>query len=104
MRENGPTSLMVSGEATGRMRKASTMRAARRLLRQSIAIRKWPLWSLQPRWLVAFVLTVIDADLAAIGVTASSTVITGGNLALFGLLLGCTVISVELTRKAGEHL
>ena len=80
------------------------MRAARRLLRQSIAIRSWPLWSLQPRWLVAFVLTVIAADLAAIGVTASSTAITGGDLALFGLLLGCTAISVELTRKAGEHL
>ena len=80
------------------------MCAARRLLRQSIAIRNWPLWSLQPRWLVAFVLTVIAADLAAIGVTASSTAITGGNLALFGLLLGCTAISIELTRKAGEHL
>jgi len=85
------------------MRKASIC-AARRLLRQSIAIRSWPLWSLQPRWLVAFVLTVIAADLAAIGVAASSTVITGGNLALFGLLLSCSAISVELTRKAGEHL
>ena len=79
------------------------MRAARRLLRQSIAVRSWPLWSLQPRWLVAFVLAVIAADLAAIGVAASSTAITGGNLALFGLLLGCTAVSVELTRKSGEQ-
>jgi diguanylate cyclase (GGDEF)-like protein len=84
------------------MRKAS-MRAARRLLWQSIAVRNWPLWSLRPRWLVAFVLAVITVDLTAIGVAASFTAITRSNLALFGLLLGCTAASVELTRKAGEQ-
>ena len=73
------------------------------MLRQSIAVRSWPLWSLQPRWLVAFVLAVIAADLAAIGVAASSTAITGSNLALFGLLVGCTAAAVELTRKSGEQ-
>src|SRR5215467_11008229 len=84
------------------MRKAS-MRWARRLLLQSVAVRGWPLWALQPRWLVAFVLTVIAADLAAIGVAAASTAITQSNLALFGLLVGCTAASVELTRKSGEQ-
>ena len=79
------------------------IRGASRLLRQSIAVRSWPLWSLQPRWLVAFVLAVIAADLAAIGVAASSTTVTGSNLALFGLLVGCTAASVELTRKSGEQ-
>ena len=79
------------------------IRAVPRLLRQSIAVRRWPLWSLEPRWLVAFVLAVIAADLAAIGVAASSTAITGSNLALFGLLVGCTAASVELTRKSGEQ-
>ncbi len=79
------------------------MPAGRRLLRQSIAVRSWPLWSLQPRWLVAFVLAVIAADLAAICVAASSTTVTGSNLALFGLLVGCTAASVELTRKSGEQ-
>jgi diguanylate cyclase (GGDEF)-like protein len=79
------------------------MRAARRLLRQSIAVRSWPLWSLLPRWLIAFVLAVVVADLAAIGVAASSIVVTGSNLALFGLLVGCTAVSVELTRKSGEQ-
>ena len=79
------------------------MRAVPRLLRQSIAVRSWPLWSLQPRWLVAFVLAVIAADLAVIGVAASSTEVTGSNLALFGLLVGCTAASVELTRKSGEQ-
>jgi len=63
----------------------------------------WPLWSLQPRWLVAFVLAVIAADLAAIGVAVSSTAVTGSNLALFGLLVGCTAAAVELTRKSGEQ-
>jgi diguanylate cyclase (GGDEF)-like protein len=79
------------------------VRAVRRLLRQSIAVRSWPLWSLRPRWLVAFVLAVIATDLTAIGVAASSAAITRSNLALFGLLLGCTAASVELTRKSGEQ-
>jgi diguanylate cyclase (GGDEF)-like protein len=49
------------------------------------------------------VLAVIAADLAAIAVAASLTPITGHALALFGLLLGCTVLAVELTRRAGEQ-
>ena len=64
------------------MTKAS-IRAASRLLRQSIAVRSWPLWSVQPRWLVAFVLAVIATDLTALGVMASSTAITRSDLALF---------------------
>ena len=65
------------------------MPVARRWLRQWIAVRNWPLWSL-PRWLVVFILAVIAADLAAIGAAASFTAITRSNLAMFGLLLGCT--------------
>ena len=84
------------------MTKAS-IRGASRFLRQSIAVRSWPLWSVQPRWLVAFVLAVIAADLTAIAVAASSTAITRSNLALFCLLLGCTAASMELTRKSGEQ-
>jgi diguanylate cyclase (GGDEF)-like protein len=79
------------------------MCAARRLLQRSIAVRSWPLWALQPRWLVVFVLAVIATDLAAIGVAVSSTAITVSNLALFGLLVGCTAAAVELTRKSGEQ-
>ena len=78
------------------------MRTSRRLLRRMTAISDWPLWSL-PRWLSAFVLTVVVVDLAAIGIAASFTPITKHDLALFGLLLGCTATSVELTRKAGEQ-
>ena len=84
------------------MTKAS-IGAASRLLRQSFAVRSWALWSVQPRWLVAFVLAVIAADLTALGVAASSTAITRSNLALFCLLLGCTAASMELTRKSGEQ-
>ena len=77
------------------------MRMSRRLPRRMTAIGDWPLWSL-PRGLVTFVSTVIAVDLAAIGIAASFTAITKHDLALFGLLLGCTAASVELTRKAGE--
>jgi diguanylate cyclase (GGDEF)-like protein len=75
---------------------------ARRVPRSRTAVSGWPLWSL-PRWLRAYVLAIVAVDLAAIGVAASLTTITRSNLALFGLLLGCTATSVELTRKAGEQ-
>ena len=78
------------------------MRMARRVPRPRTAISDWPLWSL-PRWLTGFVLAVIAVDLAAIGVAASFTTITGHDLLLFGLLLGCTALAVELSRKAGEQ-
>jgi diguanylate cyclase (GGDEF)-like protein len=78
------------------------VRWIRRLLRRTTAVGHWPLWTL-PRWLVAFILTVIAVDLAAIGIAASVTTIRAHDLALFGLLLACTAASIELTRKAGEQ-
>ncbi len=78
------------------------MRMARRVPRPRTAVSDWPLWSL-PRWLLGFVLTVIAVDLAAIGVAAWFTTITAHDLLLFGLLLGCTALAVELSRKAGEQ-
>jgi diguanylate cyclase (GGDEF)-like protein len=78
------------------------MELIRRLLRRITAVRDWTLWSL-PRWLIAFILAVIVADLAAIGVTAAFTDITGHDLTLFGVLLSCTAIAVELSRRAGEQ-
>jgi diguanylate cyclase (GGDEF)-like protein len=74
----------------------------RRLPRRRTTISDWPLWSL-PRWLSAFLITVIAVDLAAICIAVWFTTITEHDLALFGLLLGCTVLAVELTRKAGEQ-
>jgi diguanylate cyclase (GGDEF)-like protein len=78
------------------------MRVTRRSWRRLIAISAWPIWSLPP-WLLAFVLTIIATALAAIGVAASFTTITGHDLAWFGLLLGCTALAIEWTRKAGEQ-
>ncbi len=77
------------------------MRTARHLARQAKGIGDWPLWTL-PRWLTAYVIAVVTAALAAIGVTALTTDFSEHNLGLFGLLLGCTVAAVEMTRKAGE--
>jgi diguanylate cyclase (GGDEF)-like protein len=74
----------------------------RRLLGRTTAVSHWPLSTL-PRWLVAFVLTVIAVDLAAISIAASVTTVRAHDLALFGLLLACTAAAVELTRKAGEQ-
>jgi diguanylate cyclase (GGDEF)-like protein len=78
------------------------MSSIRRLLRRTTAVGDWELWAL-PRWLVFFVLAMVAADLSAIGVAASVTTLKGHDLALFGLLLGCTALAVELTRKAGEQ-
>jgi diguanylate cyclase (GGDEF)-like protein len=78
------------------------MGLSRRLTRRLAAVSDWALWRL-PRWLMAFLLTVVVADLAAIAVAAAFTTITADNLALFGLLLGCTAVAVELSRKTGEQ-
>ena len=78
------------------------MELIRRLQRRMTAVSDWGLWSL-PRWLTVYVLTVVAVDAVAIGLAVSFTTFTRANLALFGLLLGCTAISVELTRKAGEQ-
>jgi diguanylate cyclase (GGDEF)-like protein len=78
------------------------MRVTRRPRWRRSAIGSWPLWSL-PRGLLAYVLTIIAVALAAIAVAASFTTITEHNLALFALLLACTALAVEMTRKAGEQ-
>src|SRR5262245_8741549 len=64
-------------------------------------VRDWPVWSLpgQPR---AFVLTVICADLACIGVSMATFRFHASHLALFGALLACGAVTVELTRRARE--
>jgi diguanylate cyclase (GGDEF)-like protein len=64
-------------------------------------VRDWPVWSL-PGQLRAFVLTVICADLACIAVSMATFRFHAGHLALFGALLACGAVTVELTRRAGE--
>jgi len=101
MRDNGAIGFSLGDEAAGRMTEA-LKRMARRVPRPRIAVTDWPLWSL-PRWLTVFVLTVIAVDLAAIGVAACVTTITRHDVLLFGLLLSCTALAVEMSRKAGEQ-
>jgi len=78
------------------------MRVARPLAWRVRAIGDWPIWSL-PRWLTVFVVAVVAADLAAIGIAARVALFSPHDLALFGLLLGCTAAAVEMARKAGER-
>ena len=78
------------------------MRLTRHPLPRMTSIKVWPIWSLQ-RWLLVFVLTVIGSAVAGIGIAAWFVRITEHDLILFGLLLGCTALAVELTRKAGEQ-
>jgi len=66
------------------------------------AISEWALWRL-PRWLTVFVLTVIAADLVAIGAAASLTTFRGHDLVLFAVLLACTAIAVEWSRRSKEQ-
>ncbi|MGO9077794.1 MAG: GGDEF domain-containing protein [Streptosporangiaceae bacterium] len=55
-----------------------------------------------PRWTVALVAVVVTADLAAIGWAVSSSVFRLADLVVFAGLLGCSLATVELTRRAGE--
>jgi len=64
-------------------------------------IRDWPLWSL-PRWLTAFVLAVATVYVGGIAATAWFTRFTQHDLILFGVLIACTLVAIELTRKMGE--
>jgi diguanylate cyclase (GGDEF)-like protein len=66
------------------------------------AISDWAVWRL-PRWLKVFVLTVIAVDLAAIGAAAPLTTFRGHDLVLFAVLLACTAIAVEWSRRSKEQ-
>jgi diguanylate cyclase (GGDEF)-like protein len=72
------------------------------LLKRGVCrVRDWPVWSLPSR-LRAYVLVVIFADLAGLGVSAALFRFSGGDLALFAALLACGAATVELTRRASE--
>ena len=101
MRENGHTGFYVGGKDGSGMGEA-LVHVTRLLPRLVSSIPNWPIWSL-PRRLLAYVLAVIAADLVAISLAARVVTFSGPDLALFGLLLGCTAAAVELTRKVGEQ-
>jgi len=64
-------------------------------------VRDWPVWSLPPR-VRAFVLLVICASLACIGVAATTFRFSAADLGLFAALLACVAVTVELTRRNSE--
>ena len=55
-----------------------------------------------PLWLKVMVTAVIAAYLAATGTAAAVTPVQPGQLRLFGLLVLCSAVSVDLTSRAGE--
>ena len=65
------------------------------------AVSGWPLWEL-PRWLQVLVAGVVASYLATLGVAVAFAHVEARQLLLFGLLLACGAISVELTRRAGQ--
>ena len=65
------------------------------------AVSQWPLWEL-PRWLQALVAAVISLYCGAVAVAVAFARLETGQLWLFGLLLACSAVSVELTRRAGQ--
>jgi diguanylate cyclase (GGDEF)-like protein len=78
------------------------MELVRRLLRRMTPVSDWALWSL-PRGLKAFVLAVVAAYLVATGSAAPLTSFSEHDLILFGVLLTCTAVAVELSRRAKER-
>ena len=64
--------------------------------------RSWPIWEL-PRWLVGFVSLVVLADVVVLAVGAGTVTVRLRDLALFGGLLACSAVTVELTRRVGEN-
>ena len=65
------------------------------------AVSGWPLWDL-PRPVQLLVIGLVTVYGAAIAAAAALTRIHAADLRVFGVLLACTVISVELTRRVGE--
>jgi diguanylate cyclase (GGDEF)-like protein len=65
------------------------------------SVRRWPVWAL-PIGLRTYVLSVITADTLAIiaGLALITLRVRDGEL--FGVLLACDIITVELTRRSGE--
>ena len=78
------------------------MELVRRLLRRMTPVSDWALWSL-PRGLKAFVLAVVAAYVVATGSAAPFTSFRKHDLILFGVLLTCTAVAVELSRRAKER-
>src|ERR1700678_3130457 len=65
------------------------------------AVSGWPLWDL-PRWLQVRVRGAAALYLGAVAGAVAFAHVEAKQLWLFGLLLACGAVSVELTRRAGQ--
>ena len=73
-----------------------------RIVRSCLAVRSWPVWD-TPRRLVRLVVAVIALDAIAISVGIRLTAAHPRQFFLFGILIACSLATVELTRRAGEN-
>lgn len=64
-------------------------------------VSQWALWDL-PRWLQILVAGIIAAYCAAIAAAVAVTPVQAGQVRLFMVLLACSAVAVELTRRIGE--
>jgi diguanylate cyclase (GGDEF)-like protein len=82
------------------------MAAARckRVREHGRAVSGWPIWQLRP-WLASYIGLVIAVYVAAIAVAVIVAPWSGlwHDLGLFGALLLCSALTVELTKRAGEN-
>jgi diguanylate cyclase (GGDEF)-like protein len=69
--------------------------------RPALDFRSWPVLQVS-RPLLAFVLAVIAADAIAIGAGFATTTPQLHQLLIFGLLIACSALTVEATKRAGE--
>jgi len=67
----------------------------------SRAVSRWPLWAL-PRPVPLLVAGLITVYIAAMAVAVPLTRIHPADLRVAGVLLACTVVSIEMTRRGGE--
>src|SRR5215475_8114425 len=77
------------------------MNGARSSMPGVLRVRDWHVWSLPPRSR-AFILLVVCAYLACVGLSAVTFHFTAADLGLFAALLACVAATVELTRRASE--
>src|SRR5215469_15791113 len=77
------------------------MNGARSSMPGVLRVRDWRVWSL-PLRARAFILLVVCAYLACVGLSAASFHFAADNLGLFVALLACVAVTVELTRRASE--
>jgi diguanylate cyclase (GGDEF)-like protein len=70
--------------------------------RPALDFRSWPILQIS-RPLLAFVLAVVTVDAIAIGAGFATTTARWHQLLIFGLLITCSALTVEATKRAGEN-